>query len=59
MLARPSSEHDVLNLRVGELIEVRSAPEILATLDENGEQEGVAGVAGPLGRQALSLYRES
>jgi hypothetical protein len=57
LLTRPSSEHDVLNLRVGELVEVRSAPEILATLDENGEQEGVAGVAAPLGGQALSLYR--
>jgi hypothetical protein len=37
LLTRPSSEHDVLNLRVGELVEVRSEHEILATLDENGE----------------------
>jgi hypothetical protein len=41
MLTRPSSELDVLNLRVGELVEVRSEPEILATLDENGELENL------------------
>jgi hypothetical protein len=41
MLTRPSSEVDVLNLRVGELVEVRSEPEILATLDENGELESL------------------
>ena len=39
MLTRPSSEPHVLDLRVGELVEVRSEPEILATLDENGELE--------------------
>lgn len=31
----------VLNLRVGELVEVRSAAEILATLDANGELESL------------------
>ncbi|MFL6143625.1 MAG: hypothetical protein ACJ72N_17405 [Labedaea sp.] len=31
----------VLNLRVGELVEVRSAEEILATLDERGELENL------------------
>jgi hypothetical protein len=31
----------VLNLRVGELVEVRSEAEILATLDENGELESL------------------
>jgi hypothetical protein len=41
MLTRPSSELDVLDLRVGELVEVRSEPEILATLDENGELESL------------------
>jgi hypothetical protein len=41
MLTRPSSEVDVLDLRVGELVEVRSEPEILATLDENGELENL------------------
>jgi hypothetical protein len=41
MLTKPSSELDVLNLRVGELVEVRSEPEILATLDENGELESL------------------
>ena len=39
MLTRPSSKPTVLNLRVGELVEVRSELEILATLDENGELE--------------------
>jgi hypothetical protein len=33
--------HDVLELRVGELVEVRSEDEILATLDERGEFEGL------------------
>jgi hypothetical protein len=34
--------HDgVLNLRVGEVVEVRSEPEILATLDERGEFEAL------------------
>jgi hypothetical protein len=41
MLTKPPSELDVLNLRVGELVEVRSEPEILATLDENGELESL------------------
>jgi hypothetical protein len=41
MLTRPPSELDVLDLRVGELVEVRSEPEILATLDENGELENL------------------
>jgi hypothetical protein len=31
----------VLNLRIGELVEVRSEPEILATLDERGELEAL------------------
>src|SRR4029450_9031067 len=31
----------VLNLRVGEIVEVRSEAEILATLDENGELDGL------------------
>ena len=30
-----------LNLRVGELVEVRSEDEILATLDVDGELEGL------------------
>ena len=41
MLMRPSSEDHLLNLRVGELVEVRSESEILATLDENGELENL------------------
>jgi hypothetical protein len=41
MLTRPSSEPTVLNLRVGELAEVRSELEILATLDEHGELENL------------------
>lgn len=32
---------DELNLRVGDVVEVRSAEEILATLDENGELESL------------------
>jgi hypothetical protein len=40
MLTRPSEPH-VLNLRVGELVEVRSEAEILATLDEKGELENL------------------
>jgi hypothetical protein len=31
----------VLNLRIGEIVEVRSPEEILATLDENGELDGL------------------
>jgi hypothetical protein len=34
-------DRNVLNLRIGELVEVRSAEEILATLDENGEPDGL------------------
>jgi hypothetical protein len=41
MLTRPSSENHVLNLRVGELVEVRSEREILATLDDKGELENL------------------
>ena len=33
--------HQVLNLRIGEIVEVRSPEEILATLDENGELDGL------------------
>jgi hypothetical protein len=33
--------HEVLDLRVGEVVEVRSEDEILATLDERGELEGL------------------
>jgi glycosyltransferase involved in cell wall biosynthesis len=43
---RPASapsppERQPLNLRIGELVEVRSAEEILTTLDENGELDGL------------------
>ena len=41
MLTSPSPEPTVLNLRVGELVEVRSELEIFATLDENGELENL------------------
>jgi hypothetical protein len=34
-------ETHVLNLRIGEVVQVRSAEEILATLDENGELDGL------------------
>ena len=41
-------EHDVaLNLRPGELVEVRSEGEILATLDANGNTDGL--LASPQG----------
>src|SRR5919112_2340396 len=33
--------HDALGLRAGELVEVRGQDEILATLDERGELEGL------------------
>jgi hypothetical protein len=36
-----SPQNGVLNLRVGELVEVRSESEILATLDEHGELEAL------------------
>ncbi len=38
---RPAPDHQVLGLRIGEVVEVRSAEEILATLDENGELDGL------------------
>ena len=34
-------DRNVLSLRIGELVAVRSAEEILATLDENGELDGL------------------
>ena len=36
-----TTQDGVLNLRVGELVEVRSEPEILATLDQRGELEAL------------------
>jgi hypothetical protein len=36
-----TTDRHVLNLHIGEVVEVRSAEEILATLDENGELEGL------------------
>jgi hypothetical protein len=36
-----TAQNGVLNLRVGELVEVRSESEILATLDEHGELEAL------------------
>jgi hypothetical protein len=36
-----ASQHQVLDLRVGEVVEVRGEPEILATLDANGELESL------------------
>jgi hypothetical protein len=36
-----TQRNDVLNLRVGELVEVRSKDEILATLDERGELDAL------------------
>jgi hypothetical protein len=41
MTTMETSRQDVLNLRVGELVEVRSENEILATLDEKGELEAL------------------
>jgi hypothetical protein len=41
MTTMETSRQDVLNLRVGELVEVRSKSEILATLDEKGELEAL------------------
>ena len=38
---RPSSAGQRLDLRVGELVEVRSEEEILATLDDNGELDAL------------------
>jgi hypothetical protein len=38
---RPAEVTPKLTLRVGQLVEVRSAAEILGTLDENGEIEGL------------------
>jgi hypothetical protein len=37
----PATQHHVLDLRVGEVVEVRSEQEILATLDERGELESL------------------
>jgi hypothetical protein len=41
MTTMETSRQDVLNLRVGELVEVRSESEILATLNEKGELEAL------------------
>jgi hypothetical protein len=41
MTTMETSRQDVLNLRVGELVEVRSEAEILATLDDMGELESL------------------
>jgi hypothetical protein len=41
MTTMETSRQDTLNLRVGELVEVRSESEILATLDEKGELEAL------------------
>src|SRR3954447_13823333 len=38
---RSANPPELLNLRVGDLVEVRSAAEILATLDERGELENL------------------
>jgi hypothetical protein len=38
---RETSQSEVLNLRTGELVEVRSESEILATLDEKGELDAL------------------
>ena len=38
---RQCGDNDVLNLRVGEVVEVRGKDEILATLDERGELEAL------------------
>jgi hypothetical protein len=38
---RQTPDGRVLDLRIGEVVEVRSAEEILATLDENGELDGL------------------
>jgi hypothetical protein len=35
------TQHEVLNLQPGELVEVKSEEEILATLDQNGKSEGL------------------
>ena len=41
MQMREPAVQDALNLRVGEVVEVRSESEILATLDENGELDAM------------------
>jgi glycosyltransferase involved in cell wall biosynthesis len=38
---QPDPDRHALNLRIGEIVEVRSAEEILATLDQNGELDGL------------------
>ena len=37
----PATEHTTADLRVGDVVEVRSEPEILATLDEKGELDSL------------------
>jgi hypothetical protein len=52
---------ETLNLRCRELVEVRSREEILATLDENGDLEGLPFMPEMLdfcGRQ-LHVYRRA
>jgi glycosyltransferase involved in cell wall biosynthesis len=39
--SRPEPDRKVLNLGIGELVEVRSGEEIFATLDENGQLDGL------------------
>jgi hypothetical protein len=43
---KPTSNQEVLNLRPGELVEVRSAEEILATLDKSRRCNGLLWMAG-------------
>ncbi|MCK4793403.1 MAG: hypothetical protein KAV87_57270 [Desulfobacteraceae bacterium] len=43
---KPSSDEQVLNLKPGELVEVKSEEEILATLDENKKNKGLLWMAG-------------
>ena len=46
MAEKPSSDEEVLNLKPGELVEVKSQEEILATLDENKKNKGLLWMAG-------------
>jgi len=41
MQTKEAGQRETLDLRVGQLVEVRSAEEILATLDENGELDSL------------------
>jgi hypothetical protein len=41
-----TSHDEVLNLKPGELVEVKSEEEILATLDQNGKNKGLLWMAG-------------